>query len=524
MHYLKPVIHLIITLCATSSLAQINMVDSLKELFIEVQLQGVFNDSKTFPDAIPKQSMDSILLEFRNLPAQNKDLKEFVQKNFELPQYIGTPYTTDSTHSISEHLNHLWPYLTRQPDTIKNSTLIPLPFPYIVPGGRFREIYYWDSYFTMLGLQVSGRKELIKNMVDNFAYLINTYNHIPNGNRTYYLSRSQPPYFSLMIQLLSEETGKDVLTDYLPALEKEYLFWMDGANTLTKDCTQYRRVVRMPGGHILNRYYDDLPYPRPEAFKEDVLIALNSSKNKDEVFRNLRAGAESGWDFSSRWFADSSLASIRTTDIIPVDLNSLLHHLELTLAKGYKMEGDLIKETMYMARAKARKEAINKYLYCQKQGFYFDYDLTNNLPTYQKTLAGAYPLFFDLADKKQAEKVKVTLESQFLKTGGFVCTLVNSGEQWDWPNGWPPLQWITCKGLLNYGYSSLAQKAMQRWVILNKKVFEATGKMMEKYNVVDISVKAGGGEYPLQDGFGWTNGVYLKMVSELKEIKAVETK
>ena len=160
--------------------------------------------------------------------------------------------------------------------------------------------------FTMLGLKESGKVDMIENMVDNFAFLINTYGHIPNGNRTYYLSRSQPPFFSLMVALLASIKGDEVYLKYADAMEKEYKFWMDGADKL-KPGDAYRRVVKMKDGTVLNRYWDDAATPRPEGFKEDVAVAERSGRDKEEMYRNLRAGAESGIDFSTRWFADKRI-------------------------------------------------------------------------------------------------------------------------------------------------------------------------------------------------------------------------
>ena len=170
---------------------------------------------------------------------------------------------------VRQHLEALWNVLRRAPSD-GGGTLVPLPFPYIVPGGRFREIYYWDSYFTMLGLQVSGQVEMIQNMVDNFAYLISEIGFIPNGNRTYYLGRSQPPFFALMINLLGESTGESSLLKYREPLEKEYAFWMDGEDRITEPGKGYRRVVKLPGEVIVNRYWDDNDTPRPEAYTEDI--------------------------------------------------------------------------------------------------------------------------------------------------------------------------------------------------------------------------------------------------------------
>ena len=223
------------------------------------------------------------------------------------------------------------------------SSLLPLPQPYLVPGGRFRELYYWDSYFTMLGLDESGRHDLVADMVRDFAYLIDTYGHVPNGARTYYLSRSQPPFFFEMVGLLSNDDSASAFSEYLPQLKREYAFWMEGARGLRRG-TAHRRVVAMPNWSILNRYWDDRDTPRDESYREDTELAHASGRPARQVFRDIRAAAESGWDFSSRWFADGhTRGTIDTTEIVPIDLNSLLFGLEIAddFARRYGPVDDL---------------------------------------------------------------------------------------------------------------------------------------------------------------------------------------
>jgi alpha,alpha-trehalase len=374
----------------------------------------------------------------------------------------------------------------------------------------------------MLGLQEDGETETIRNMVDNFAWLIENYGFIPNGNRTYYLSRSQPPFFAKMVQLLSEIEGKEVYLEYLPALQKEYDFWMNGSDN--KDLLAYKRVVKLPDGEILNRYWDDKDTPRPESYREDVetaekAIDKNPDLTREEVYRDLRAGAESGWDFSSRWLSingngDFNLYSIHTTQIIPVDLNSLLYNLEQTLALAYELEAAPEKAEVYREKSENRKAAIQKYLWEEETGFYFDYNFKNSNTTGIYSLAGVYTLFFEISEKEQARKVAETLEQVFLRPGGLVSTPHNTGQQWDAPNGWAPLQYMSIEGLRNYGIDQLASEIKARWLNLNQNVYENTYKLLEKYNVEDLSKESGGGEYPTQDGFGWTNGVYQKLSKE----------
>ncbi len=481
-------------------------------LFERVQTESIFLDNKTFPDCIAKDSLDAIngaFLQEKN--AEGFDLKAFVMKYFDLPVNRTAAYESDKNHSIEQHLQTLWDILTREPEQ-ENSSLIPLPKPYIVPGGRFGEVYYWDSYFTMLGLRASGRIDMIESMVDNFSYLIDKIGHIPNGNRSYYVGRSQPPFYSLMVKLLSEEKGLGILIKHLPHLKKEYDFWMNGSEKLTPENNALHRVVLMPNGAILNRFWDENSTPRPESYKEDVELSHQSTQEPNVLFRHLRAAAESGWDFSSRWFRETdSFASIHTTDIIPIDLNCLLYHLEYTISAAYSLLDDNNEASKYQFLAQNRKETIHHYLWNETEGFYFDYDFVENKQKNHLTLAAVFPLYFKISEQNQVQKIAEILETEFLKNGGLLTTIARTGQQWDSPNGWAPLQWMAYKGLLNYKFSDLANKIRYNWLQLNQRVYEQTGKMTEKYNVTDESLSASGGEYPNQDGFGWTNGVYLAM-------------
>jgi alpha,alpha-trehalase len=495
-------------------------IEQLSDLYVEVQSRELFPDSKFFVDAVPKQDPAAILLAYeKEKQLARFDLKTFTEKHFILPQEAATNYDS-ANKPIYDHLQELWDLLKRAPGN-SGGTLIPLPYPYIVPGGRFREIYYWDSYFTMLGLQVSKRTDIIQNMIDNFAYLIDEVGFIPNGNRSYYLGRSQPPFFALMILLLSEEKGLSVLETYLPQLEKEYRFWMDGADRLGPEQKAFRRVVQMPDGSLLNRYWDDHNTPRPEAYTEDTRLARQSSNPRETVYRHIRAAAESGWDFSSRWFEDGqNMATIQTTDLVPVDLNCIILFLEETLLKCYTRLSNRVQIDNFSRKTGDRKKAINRYCWNETAGFYFDYHHPGNRHTQRYTLAAVFPLFSGIASGKQAEQVALQVARNFLQIGGVLTTLAATGQQWDAPNGWAPLQWITYKGLKNYGHTALAKQVRDNWMANNEKIYATTGKMMEKYNVLDTSTRAGGGEYPNQDGFGWTNGVYLKLLAE-KQASAV---
>jgi alpha,alpha-trehalase len=489
---------------------------SLGPLWHEVQMQQVFEDSKTFADCTPLGSPLEIKESYLSQRSASEfDLEGFVAVNFDEPANP-EQQPLDIKKSFSEHLTNHWRYLTRsddrQPD---HSTLIALPEKYVIPGGRFREIYYWDSYFTMLGLIVSERNDLFQNMLDNFQYLIDTVGFVPNGNRTYYLGRSQPPYFGAMVSAYAANYSWGKALQYLPALEREYQFWMKGADQLEAGQQAIERVVRLED-HVLNRYWDNYDQPRPESYREDVELAENlSDQQKKKLYRNLRAGAESGWDYSARWFSrPDDFASIRTIDILPVDLNSLLYHTEQVLSRLYQVKGDQDRSRNYLKLAERRYDAINSFFWNESEGVYQDVLWKENTTTGLVTAASFYPMYFKVARQDYAELQVPVLFKTLLQPGGLATTGIESGQQWDFPNGWAPLQWLAIEGLRNYGFTEKAEQVADRWLRINQKVFARTGKMMEKYNVSDTSLLAGGGEYPNQDGFGWTNGVALCLMAD----------
>jgi alpha,alpha-trehalase len=379
-----------------------------------------------------------------------------------------------------------------------------MPEPYVVPGGRFREIYYWDSYFTMLGLKADGQDRLIAGMLDDFDSLVARYGFVPNGTRTYYLGRSQPPFLALMADL-DPRHDAETAARHLAALRAEHAFWMKGAAAARRTGAA-ARVVRMPDGSLLNRYWDDAPGPRDESWAEDVATARTSGRPAAEVYKDLRAGAESGWDYSSRWLADPArLDTIRTTQIVPVDLNSLLWAQEQAIARRCAQRATGLRRRFRRAgrRAGPRHPAL-----AVAAG-------RRPLCRLGPRAAGTHParfgrlalsLFVGLATPAQASAVARLVSKQLLAPGGLRTTPLRTGQQWDDPNGWAPLQWIAHQGLARYGQADLAATIARRWLATVAAAYDETGKMLEKYDV-ETHAPGGGGEYPLQDGFGWTNGV-----------------
>lgn len=487
--------------------------EQLRELFRDVQLQGIFPDSKTFADLHFDESPNAILADYEARKVEpGFDLRAFVHQHFSLPKEGPTVHPASPDEPVDAYIARLWDVLTHQSDEMSShSSLIPLPHPYVVPGGRFREFYYWDSYFTMLGLEADGRHDLALNMLKDFAFEIDCYGHVPNANRTYYLSRSQPPFFSLIVDLIAKRDGDGSYVTYLPELQAEYEYWMDGSAVLRRG-QSYRRVVRLSDGTILNRYWDDRAEPRDESYREDIATALESRRNPGDVFRNIRAAAESGWDFSSRWLADGhSFSTIRTTSVLPVDLNCLMVHLEQTLAKAYRIKGDSDRSSHFAALAVRRQAAIRKLMWNERSHAFIDYAWRRHeaLPV---TAAGLFPLFFHVANQHQAEMEAQTVRRKLLMPGGIATTLVASGQQWDQPNGWAPLQWIAIVGLKNYNEVDFAEAIAKRWSCENIDLYQKSRILVEKYNLVNGRA-GGGGEYAVQIGFGWTNGVLRALAS-----------
>jgi alpha,alpha-trehalase len=483
--------------------AQTSPAELYGELFSAVQTERVFADGKTFVDAVPKRAPEAILSDWQNLKPRGRDaIRNFVLANFTVPGV-----NDRDAASLRRHVRQLWPTLVRQPEAVAlGSSALPMEAPYVVPGGRFREIYYWDSYFTMLGLAVDGQQPLIDSMLTDFTTAIERYGHIPNGMRTYYLGRSQPPFYALMLDL-SKDKDPAVATRRLSALRREYAYWMEGTDCLDTGgaCA---RVVRMPDGTLLNRYWDDNPLPRDESYAEDVATAqADGTRPSGELYRHLRAGAESGWDFSSRWLQDPKrLASIRTTDIVPVDLNSLMLVMEESIARRCTEAKDEACVNEFTRLAKQRRKALDRYFWVAREGRYADWDRIARRPTPRVTAATLYPLFAGAASEKQAKAVAATVQRELLAAGGLRTTTIATGQQWDMPNGWAPLQWVAIAGLERTGQPKLAHEIAKRWLGTVTAAYVETGKMLEKYDV-EQRRPGGGGEYPTQDGFGWTNGV-----------------
>lgn len=469
---------------------------ALGDLFRDLAVSGLWSDGKVLADAVMLAPPARILADYRAARARGTvDLRAFFAAHFRPVDAGGPAYHTRPNHTPLDHLESLWPHLTRGADDPGElSSRFPLPHPYVVVGGRFQEAYYWDSFFTQLGLLKSSRHGLVRDMLDNFAHALALIGHIPNGFRSYFLTRSQPPFFSQMVRAYGHAVGDEAgaLAHYLPAME-----------------TEYRYFAQTEHSHQgLARYWDAAAGPRVEMLATDLEHQAVEAR-RPGFYRDIRAACESGWDFSSRWLTDPmDLTTIRTTAIWPVDLNALLYLLETALAEA----APPARAGVYRAAAEARAEAIRSRFFDTSRGAFFDVSILDGRVIPITTAAMFFPLWAGIATPEQARATADWGVRRLVMPGGLMTTDVTSGQQWDAPNGWAPLNWVAVQGLRRNGLTDLAETIRTRWLSTCDSVFRASGKFVEKYNVLDPLAPSGGGEYALQDGFGWSNGVYLDLV------------
>ncbi|KAL6518162.1 hypothetical protein OROMI_033863 [Orobanche minor] len=378
-------------------------------------------------------------------------------------------------------VHSLWKNLSRKvSDEVKKHpelhTLLPLPAPAIIPGSRFREVYYWDSYWVIRGLLASKMYQTANSIVNNLLSFVNTYGYVLNGARAYYTNRSQPPLLSSMVYEMYKRTGTH----------------------------------------------------KDKKFASKFL----SSSQKQQFYRELASAAESGWDFSTRWMRNSSeFTSLATTSVLPVDLNVFILKMELDIVFLAKEIGEEITAKRFLKASQARKEAIDSIFWNNKMGQWLDYWLTDDncqesqrwtaCNQNQNVFASNFsPLWIHLfnSDTALVDKVKRSLQSSGLvRAAGIATSLTNSGQQWDFPNGWAPLQHMIVEGLAksrSQEAKSLAVDIAVRWVRTNYVGYVKTGAMHEKYDVEKCGDSGGGGEYVPQTGFGWSNGVVLAFLEE----------
>ncbi len=490
------------------------------KLFHDVQMAPLYPDQKTFPDAVPKKAPAAIVADYQKAtgtPGVRFALDLFVAENFELPKEPQLNYTRQET-DVLKYARNCWTALRREPEkAVEGSSLLPLPYPYIVPGGHWRELNYATAYFALLGLQESGQPDMIENVVKDFASMADSFGYIPAGNRSYLLGRSGPPYFALMVELLAAVKGDNAYTTYLPELEKEYNYWMEDAAGC-KPGQAARHVVRMPDGALLNRYWDDNNTPRTEHYRDDITAAQKAGNNKMTFYQQLNAASTSGWEPAGRWRMEAkNNAAIEVLAVVPVDLNCLLYKLERVIARARLLQGQDSVATVFNKKAEARAYAIDKYCWNKQLNFYTDYDFRLRKPLNLVTPAGIYP--FCVYEAKPdymsllARRVAVVLKTTLLKGGGIQSSGNITGLDGDAPYGMAALQWMTIYGMDRCGQKELARDIALRWMKLNAEVFKRSGKLLERYNVADAASDANNGAAAGTTGFDATNGVLLKLAS-----------
>jgi alpha,alpha-trehalase len=449
------------------------------------------------------------------------------------------------------------------PDELSTPGLLYLPHPYVVPGGRFNEMYGWDSFFIVLGLESDHHEELAKGIVDNFLFEVEQYGAVLNANRTYYLTRSQPPFLTAMIRLVFEDRASFPST---PAGRVQAMDWLEHAYAVAeKDYSTWTRPEHLAGHTGLARYFDYGSGPVPEmadadTYYRDVIRSLvehpsaegtqflvKGSEHPDaaeaarlkqtscdvhaslvcarawygdshddshggyrlsrDFYAGDRAMRESGFDSSNRFGPFSGA----THHYAPVCLNSLLYRYERDMAHLAHLLGKPQDALRWDRRANARAAAIGRYLWQRKEGVFADYDFMRNKPSTYAYLTSLYPLWAGVATREQANSVEQKL-NLFERPGGLSMSTNNSGLQWDEPCGWAPTNWIAVAGLEAMGFHADGVRIARHFDATVDAGFAADGTIREKYNVVTgnagVTIKSGYTQNVI--GFGWTNAVYLK--------------
>lgn len=413
-------------------------------------------------------------------------------------------------------------------DSLKSQGLLYLPKAYVVPGGRFNEMYGWDSYFIQVGLLRDGETEMAKNMADNFIYQVKNYGKILNANRTYYLNRSQPPFLTQMVWGVYQKThDKKWLADALPAIQKCYELWATEPHlTGETRLARYWDFGEGPAPEVLSAERDAEGRTHYDLVKDyfkthqitDYDLTQYFDKQTDQLtqlfYKGDRSMRESGFDPSNR-FGPFNIDIIHYN---PVCLNTLLYLMEEQTARILDEVG-MVKESVgWRAKAKARGEQINRLMWDEKDGLYYDYDFVNHRVRHYPFLTTFYPLWAGFASKEQAARIVRNLPL-FERKGGLRTSTNVSGNQWDSPFGWAPLQMIAVDGLRRYGYDKEAERISMEFLGTVRRSYLLQGFIVEKYDMEtggsNVAKNIHFGYSANQAGFGWTNAAFTHMYDEL---------
>ena len=388
-------------------------------------------------------------------------------------------------NDLENYILNYWPKL-RQENTLETKTALGLPYPYYVPsievvdGFSFPHMFYWDSYFIAQGFWNTEFAHEVLGMAENQFDLIRRFGFAPNSNSFSHLSRSQPPLLSTLVMQTYHN---------LKAGDTEWLRFAYGR--VAEEYSTVWQGMEQPHNRMvhrgLSRYYDT-----------NVLHVL--------------AEAESGWDYTTRF-------ENRCLDFLPVDLNAMLFKYETDLAEMAAILDDGESEIYWNAQASNRKTRMNEMMWGDFSGFYYDYNFRQTRRGNIQSLATYVPMWAGMTNEEQTQELVENLEI-FETDHGLTTTAktdeIAPGKQWAAPNGWAPLHDFVVDGLLRYGYEDEAKRIAHKWVRTVQHGYDKTGKIFEKYNVVDLDLAAGGAVYPDQHGFGWTNGVTYKFIQLLK--------
>ncbi|MED6145895.1 hypothetical protein PIB30_029379 [Stylosanthes scabra] len=539
----------------TPSTPLVSFLERLQETALQTFGDSNF-DPKTYVDLPLKFTLSETHQAFQNLPRLSSNgtvsvevLKRFIHNYFEgagddlvywqprdfvaEPEGFLTKVKHPEVRDWALKVHSLWRNLSRKVsiEVEKNPqlhTLLHLANPVVIPGSRFREVYYWDSYWVIRGLLVSKMHKTATAIVMNLVSLIEKYGFVLNGARQYYTNRSQPPLLSAMIYEIYRSTGDiELVKRCLPALLKEHAFWNSDIHRVT--------IVDAQGhSHNLNRYQAMWNKPRPESSTMDKKAAskfLNISE-KQHFYRDIASAAESGWDFSTRWMRDPpDYSTLATTSVVPVDLNAYLLGMELNIAFFAKAIGDRTTTKRFTELSDVRKKAINSVFWSANKKQWLDYWLNNgtcevtqvweakhqNKSVFASNFVPLWMEPFYSDDSLVGSVVHALKTSGLIRAAGIATSLTDSGQQWDFPNGWAPLQHMLVEGLVKSGSKearSLAEEIAIKWIRSNYVSFKKTGVMHEKLDVEKCGEYGGGGEYTPQTGFGWSNGVVLALLEE----------
>jgi len=413
---------------------------------------------------------------------------------------------------------------------IREHGLLYLPYPYVVPGGRFNEMYGWDSYFTQVGLVRDGEVALARNMTDDFLYQIEHYGKILNANRTYYLSRSQPPFLTQMIlNVYRKQRSVAWLRTTVPAIEKYYRFWIEEPH-LTKQTglSRYYDLGDGPAPEVLSGERDDKGRDHYDLVKDyyrthdvkDYDLSQYYDKARDQLtdlfYKGDRSMRESGFDPSNR-FGPFNIDIIHYD---PVCLNSLLYLMETDTAEILRILGRGREARVWTNRAQERRKRINNLMWDEQDGLYYDYNFAEKKLRRYPFVTTFYPLWVGAADERRAARIVANLHL-FERPGGLLTSTSVSGSQWDAPFGWAPTEMIAIQGLRRYGYNEEANRVTANFLSTILKEFIQHNTIVEKYDVErresEVSAGLKFGYKSNEIGFGWTNAAFTELYAQLPE-------